>query len=929
MIEQDFKLYGHLGGNSSNTTTGEYTPIDYDQMGKMIAVLLSRINLAALRLYFVSVVVLWIVYIFYRWMFVTPVEPKRRKALGFYAASFIEHKLGSTNATVPLIKFLEKLDALMLGAIVGYLAIKFLRRIVRKLWPGQTYEAVARDPRVSDMAKLGHWAITWSLAVAQLSVGATGLYYFLAPANADDAIGDAATHVQRLLTLLRPFQQYATSVFHMNQSSSRLGFDPRAYTKRHGSTRWDGLRKLWSKKESRQSYISKTAAGLLFVFLMVFFAFLIERLNKMEGGLRTIETNEGRKNFTFYDDAGRPVRRKKVEIFDPDRNQWFELKTHWDVDTSARYRDANTQEVLFCTPVVQDRENYKGAVPQQGAVPQNAGAVPQQGAVPQNAGAVPQIVIAPSKHGAEPHVEVSSTIIVAQREETLYSGAQVSMQPAIATFRIYENDDFINNGFSYKSRLITTSHGIKDHDNVSAISGMGAISELDYLDHSKVDSDLVFFRKPANYKGVKITLRPPVQGERVYIMTYKEHGEMPVISNGVVSGPMGGGCRWYYTCDTAYGDCGAPIVANDGKVVGFHVGGGSTGAGVNSFIGITDALLTELDAPLPRKKVSSSADDEIAKRAAALGWKPPDTTQTNQAKPHSGRSLEVNSIRVEEGDLVINNVVYPLVNGKFTHGSPVKSVKSSPKTTIQIIEGDLVIDGSRFALTNGKFGLVPRKVRFGCFSDFHEPEVKEIASHKVGQNPTKASHQVGQNPIKEEMASHKVGQNPTKAIHQVGQNPTKGEMASHKVGQNPTKSHKVGQNPTKEEEKYETMTQRPESAVKAKSRANTKSAFKSARYRDANTQEVLFCTPLVQDRKNYKGAVPQNKGAVPHTEGAVPQPKGAVPQKFKLRADAPRFHVASSVTDLHEVGDPPPHHLKELKSQKRRKRGKRRSKSSL
>jgi len=110
--------------------------------------------------------------------------------------------------------------------------------------------------------------------------------------------------------------------------------------------------------------------------------------------------------------------------------------------------------------------------------------------------------------------------------------------------------------------------------------------------------DLGYFPANTGFSMDKVHPRVPKDGE-VCLLVARDadlgHGEVPNLSSGICSK------EGFYTCSSAAGFCGAPVIASsDGNLLGFHQAGSKIG---NFFCPFTKELLEEVKAPLmPRPR---------------------------------------------------------------------------------------------------------------------------------------------------------------------------------------------------------------------------------------------------------------------------------------------------------------------------------------
>jgi len=108
--------------------------------------------------------------------------------------------------------------------------------------------------------------------------------------------------------------------------------------------------------------------------------------------------------------------------------------------------------------------------------------------------------------------------------------------------------------------------------------------------------DLGYFPANTGFSMDRLHARVPKDGEMCLLIARDAdlgHGEVPNLSSGVCSS------KGFYTCSSAAGFCGAPVVAaSDGHLLGFHQAGSKIG---NFFCPFTKELIEEMKAPLMPK----------------------------------------------------------------------------------------------------------------------------------------------------------------------------------------------------------------------------------------------------------------------------------------------------------------------------------------
>jgi len=164
------------------------------------------------------------------------------------------------------------------------------------------------------------------------------------------------------------------------------------------------------------------------------------------------------------------------------------------------------------------------------------------------------------------------------------------------TFKMFVNVcsqiSFVCNGFLYGEKLITTKHGFTNLDGskkgtTMAQSSLSTTYPGEFVDIVDGKEDLIFFpMKGHNNPAEKVQLKPPVDGEAVFLVAYdKPEQRIPSITSGVIN------AQGYHTCNSISGNCGGAMVNMDGFVVGFHQAGSTS---VNKCIPVTDAMIKSL-----------------------------------------------------------------------------------------------------------------------------------------------------------------------------------------------------------------------------------------------------------------------------------------------------------------------------------------------
>lgn len=144
---------------------------------------------------------------------------------------------------------------------------------------------------------------------------------------------------------------------------------------------------------------------------------------------------------------------------------------------------------------------------------------------------------------------------------------------------------FVNNGFIYGQYLITTAHGFKADEDIIVSSGtttyLVARNSFKNIGHD----DLIAARIPGLASSASVSLRKPDNQMTVAMVSYRENSPYIRLGTGQTTGIL-------HTISTDFGDCGSPLFDSEGKVVGFHVSGSTSG--INSFIPVTDEVLAAL-----------------------------------------------------------------------------------------------------------------------------------------------------------------------------------------------------------------------------------------------------------------------------------------------------------------------------------------------